>query len=109
MVARKKVCRVESVVDAGLREELRRSTTSERDCDAMLKDAPLIEAALRTDRLVVSLDETVRSLFARAAEQVRVLDSIAWVNPDKTKDQTISWLEANAERERSRLLGSATQ
>jgi hypothetical protein len=71
----------------------------------MRKDYHLLEAALATDRNVVSLDEIVRALFDNAAVSVAALKNIVWVNPDKPEEEAIVWLEKNAKRERKRMLG----
>lgn len=71
---------------------------------AMRKDYHLLEAAIATDRSVISLDETVRVLFASAAESIVALKNVVWVNPDKAGEQSIDWLERNAKPERKRML-----
>ncbi len=57
-----------------------------------LKDLPLIEAALRTNNIVVSLDEE-----ARAAFRLPELNAITWANPAIERDRMKTWLEAGAE------------
>ncbi len=52
----------------------------------MLKDLRLIEAAIATDKIVISLDDnTARKFFIRAASQVDKLKNIVWVNPDNNR------------------------
>jgi hypothetical protein len=65
----------------------------------------LIEAAKTTDETVISLDETVRNLFISAARHVGELRTIVWINPDKTEEQPITWLENGAKHEKKRSLG----
>ena len=55
------------------------------------KDLPLIEAALRTDNIVVSLDERARESF-----QFRELNIIVWVNPVRESLLMRPWLEEGA-------------
>jgi hypothetical protein len=71
----------------------------------MRKDYHLLEAAIATDHSVVSLDETVRVLFASAAGSIVALKNVVWVNPDKAGEKSIDWLERNAKPERKRMLG----
>ena len=72
----------------------------------MLKDAHLIEAAVDTDRRVISCDETVRRLYRRVAPRVDDLREIIWVNPTKTADEEpISWLQDGAPTDPQRMLG----
>jgi hypothetical protein len=73
------------------------------------KDIHLIEAALSTDKIVVSLDDnTARRFFTLAAqgvEELSELKAIAWVNPDKPEETPIAWLKGGANPEPERLLG----
>lgn len=72
----------------------------------MFKDLRLIEAALATDKTVVSLDDnTARKFFANAADEVDELKEIVWVNPAKPEEQAIFWLENGAAPEKERKLG----
>ncbi len=105
MMARKKVHRIGSAVNDSLRSKIERVTASAKDREAMLKDFHLIEAAMATDRIVISLDKTVRRLFAVAARDVGELKSIAWVNPDQTEERPILWLGNGAKPDKKRLLG----
>jgi hypothetical protein len=74
------------------------------------KDIHLIEAALATDKIVVSLDDnTARRFFTKAAKEVEELSelkAIAWVNPDKPEEKPIEWLKKGANLDPERLLGS---
>ena len=71
----------------------------------MHHDMLLVEAALATDRLVVSLDEEVRGLFVQNLNRLRALARVAWVNPDRDEDAALSWLRRGARAERKRMLG----
>jgi len=68
----------------------------------------LIEAAIATDRIVISLDDnTARRFFGRVAVQVDELKEIVWVNPAKIEEEKpIEWLEKGAEAQSDRLLGN---
>lgn len=68
---------------------------------AMLKDLCLLEAALATDKTVISLDNTVRNLFAVATEQITEIRSIVWVNPNEDEEKTQAWLEKGAKPDKS--------
>ena len=71
----------------------------------MQKDFHLLQAALATDRTVISLDETVRRLFVHASQQVGEIRDIIWVNPDRTaEEQPIEWLQNGAPPEPHRQL-----
>jgi hypothetical protein len=108
MVAKKKVeYRADIAADEELWNTIKSITASEKNCEAMLKDFRLIEAALATDKTVISLDDTVRKLFDKAAVQVGELRNVVWVNPDKTEEEKpIDWLKDGAQAEKKRLLGN---
>ena len=59
------------------------SPTNEQN-HAMLKDVPLVEAALQTGHIVVSRDEDARVFF-----QIRELSTITWVNPLAEPEQVL--------------------
>ncbi|AGP37620.1 hypothetical protein [Sorangium cellulosum] len=61
---------------------------------AVAKDMLLVEAALASDRRVISLDEKVRRHFAVLAASVADLRSVHWANPTSTG--CIAWLAAQA-------------
>ena len=105
MYARKKVARPEVAPDDALRASIRNSGLTEKECAAALKDAHLIEAALISDLRVVSLDETVRAIYRKAAPRVAPLRPVHWANPTKDEEHTIEWLEDGAEVEEVRQLG----
>jgi len=105
MTARRKVNRIADPFDAELRKKIKKTAVNEKSREAMLKDIHLIEAAKATDQTVIALDETVRKLFTVAAKSIGVLKNIVWVNPDKTTEQTIAWLEQGAKSEKKRWIG----
>ena len=107
MFARRKVRYVEIVEDNILREKVLRTANNADERQELLDDLLLIEAALATDRTVASLDESVRSLFRRAAGRVGELRAIVWVNPELEEDEPIPWLERGALAEPDRMLGYA--
>jgi len=78
-------------------------------CDGtakMLKDWHLIEAALATDKIIVSRDDTARELFSGAAKNVGEIQKVIWVNPAEELDPCF-WLEKGASAEDRRMLGRA--
>lgn len=74
----------------------------------MFKDLRLLEAAIATDKTVISLDDnTARTFFSQAASEINALKEIVWVNPDKVEEETpIEWLENGAKPESKRLLAT---
>jgi len=67
MAARKKVLRIHADRNDSLRNGITLHATSDQAREAMFKDAHLLEAALVTDRIVVSLDREARGLFGRTS------------------------------------------
>ena len=74
-------------------------------CVIMSKDYILLEAALKSDKIVLSLDGQVCFHFTVAAKAIPEIREIVWVNPGKAEDTAIAWLEAGAEPEPHRQLG----
>lgn len=110
MVAKKKLeYRNDIVINDELWKGVEDFTDFDNQREAMVKDLLLIEAALVTDKIIVSLDERVRKLFRQAAEQVEELRNIVWVDPAKSEEQAISWLENGATAEPERMLGFYTK
>jgi hypothetical protein len=73
----------------------------------MNKDLLLLEAALKTDSLVTSLDEKARNPFMRVAKFIPEIQRIIWVNPDKPEERPIEWLQSGAPADAWRMLGQA--
>ncbi len=71
----------------------------------MLKDFHLVEAASQADKIVISMDETVRNCFREITHKIRPLAFIAWVNPCIREETPVDWLKNGARLERERLLG----
>lgn len=70
------------------------------------RDVHLIEAAIATDRLVTSRDETARGAFKIASNDIREIVEIVWVNPTRACEEPIEWLQNGAKAESHRRLGS---
>ncbi len=105
MIAQRKVCWVDAPVDDALRHKVEQVAPDEKKREIMLKDTHLIEAALKADKVVVSMDEIVRQCFHEATQKIGILKPIAWVNPCKAEDASLEWLLSGAKLEKERLLG----
>lgn len=95
--------------DSSLRRRIENAASSDLNAAAMLKDCRLIEAARQADRTVLSLDDTVRKLFATICGAVRELRPIVWVNPMQPHEQCVAWIAGGARPERQRMLRSYLQ
>ena len=105
MIAQKRMCLIDAPANTQLRRKVEQCASSENKGKAMLKDIHLIEAAHQADKIVISMDETVRNCFREITHQIRPLAFIAWVNPCIVEETAIDWLHNGAEIERERLLG----
>jgi hypothetical protein len=90
-----------------LSEQIEAVAKDDVELAIMNKDLLLLEAALKTDSLVTSLDEKARNPFMRVAKFIPEIQRIVWVNPDKPEEQSIEWLQAGAPAEDFRMLGHA--
>ena len=106
MYSRRKVDTVDAPEDVELRRQIGRARASTSMRAAMLKDCHLLEAAMRTDGLIMSLDDEARGLFADFAEHHDRSGRIVWVNPARPADETQAWLQAGAPSEAERTLDS---
>jgi hypothetical protein len=106
MEARKKVYRLDCEADEALRHKIKQFVPADKHYEAMIKDCHLIEAAILTDKIIVSLDDIARDLFTTITVKVGEFRNLVWVNPDNIEDeQPILWLEQGAKTEKKRQLG----
>lgn len=105
MIAQKRVCLIRAPVDHELRQKVEQCASSDNKRKAMLKDFHLVEAAYQADKIVISMDETVRQCFREVTHKIRPLAFIVWVNPCISEETPVDWLKNGAELERERLLG----
>jgi len=96
MLARRKVVEPSGCEDRALRARISRSGLPENQRSAMEQDVHLVEAALVTDRIVVSTDNSARRLFSVLAERHGLLRTVVWVNPAENPDRLVQWLEKGA-------------
>ena len=108
MRRRDKILTVKKSGNVEIRKQLKNSQAPTNDKKKMEKDVRLIEAALKTDRIIISLDDEARSLFKKFAESSQSLEKIVWVNPAKFTEEPIAWLENGAKPEKERQLGSSS-
>ena len=108
MVAKRKFEFLDIPVNDELWNKIDRIAGTDKQRTEMFKDLRLIEAAIATDRIVISLDDnTARRFFGRVAVQVDELKEIVWVNPAKIEEEKpIEWLENGAKPEKERMLGN---
>ena len=104
MYGKKQVDRNEIEPNKDLRERIDMDVTPNQK-EIIAKDVHLIEAAIKTDRLVTSQDEKARKAFGNASTSVGELRQIVWVNPTRKCEKPIDWLRDGAKTEAHRQLG----
>ena len=70
--------------------------------EAMLKDFHLLEAAMQTDRIVISLDKLSQTLFAVTCQHVGEIGDVMWVHPDDA--DILEWLGKGADSDPEKQL-----
>lgn len=104
MMKLKKLRPVKDELHEDLRDAIGTHSEDQNVAEIMLKDAHLIEAALATDRRIVSLDEAVRGHCRRLAATFDILQRVVWANPVLEDEQVTEWIHTGARADRSRLL-----
>ena len=106
MIATRRFHYIELPQNKALYDKIEATAITEKEINAMLKDFHLLGAALETDQTIISLEKCVQQLFARAAQQVLEIRDIIWVNPDRTEERPILWLQNGAPPEPHRQLSA---
>jgi hypothetical protein len=101
MVRLDKVVAVEAPVQTALRERVNTLSVDDGVRAAIVKDVLLIEAALASDGIVVSLDEAMRGHLSRHARQLIEVQGVFWANPTVDHAATVAWFERGAPTRRA--------
>ncbi|MCD4786057.1 MAG: hypothetical protein K8T10_19730 [Candidatus Eremiobacteraeota bacterium] len=72
--------------------------------EEVLKDTHLVEAAIKTDKTIASLDNKARNNFSKMSPGIGELRSIYWINPANPDENVIQWLESGSIPDANRLL-----
>ena len=105
MYARRLVDELDIGDDEPLRGRIEHAAPNANIAAILLKDAHLIELALASDERILSLDETARRHYHQAAQEIRELRRLCWVNPAVPDEQAVEWLVGGAHANRHRKLG----
>jgi len=106
MLGHRKLAYMGDASNEGFRDAIASLPLTEKEREVILKDLHLVEAAMASDRVVVSRDEEARSSFRKAACHIPELRDIMWVNPTEDPGSVLRWLSEGAERRTDFLLGS---
>jgi hypothetical protein len=99
MAGRRKMFFLEDAVAESLRRQVSSLDLPDRQVSAMLKDIHLVGAALRTDGLIVSIDDEARQLYEDNAALLPDVHGVRWVSPVRNIDAAVTWLAAGAKPE----------
>ena len=106
MEMRNRVCPIDPLQDEKLCTNILSTARSAKQIKTMKKDFRLLNAALATDHTIISCERIIRKLFARASKEVSEIRDIIWVNPDRTEEEPILWLQSGAPPESHRRLSA---
>lgn len=104
MIAKRKYKFCKSVTLSELRNKLEQLKMEHKTREAIWKDICLVEAAIATDKIIISLDDKVRDYLVEVSENIPEVKLILWLNPDK-ESESVKWLEKGAILENKRLIG----
>jgi len=114
MQSRRRVLRLNNPINNELRAQIKH-VVAPNAIDRVLKDVPLVEAALASEQRILSLNERERKHFQIAVRHpnpeswVTALGDIIWVNPGLPREGAPHWLFAGAPDEPHRCLGYTGQ
>ena len=105
MIAKKRFYYDASPENQVLCNTIEQTATNENEVKEMWDDFHLLEAALKADQTIISLDRSIRELFARATRHVSEIRDIVWVNPEYSEEEEpLDWLKNGAPPEDYRKL-----
>jgi hypothetical protein len=66
-----------------------------KDRAAVFKDLHLVETAIACDRIILSLDDTMKKLITFTSQVIKNLRDLSWANPDSAHEDVKVWLSHN--------------
>ncbi|MGE1234049.1 hypothetical protein ACQJ0G_01300 [Bacillus altitudinis] len=87
----------------GVRQKVNNIKDKQR-IGAILKDIHLLEAAILTDKLIISLDNKARSNFSHFYNCISNLPNVCWINPCDSQENALSWLDSKDKYSKERFL-----
>ena len=90
----KLIAKQEIDVMRDLRSKIRSERVHAKFCSSMHpeEDVHLLEAALQTNKIVASFDDTARRCFASVSRQISEIKEIMWVNPKEESETCNVWI-----------------
>lgn len=96
MKAKRLWCVLTPEPNSGLAARAKKIACTEEVRQEILKDLHLLENALATDKVVLSMETNVFQLFSAYKKVLKVPRPVAWVNPTDDSDACAAWLAAGA-------------
>jgi hypothetical protein len=92
--------------DEGLRAKINRLGLPGNARHELAEDLHLVEAALASDRIVVSRDDAARALFRSVTGDCPEIEKVLWCNPVELGEEGVEWLRTGARVVKAWQLGS---
>jgi hypothetical protein len=105
MISKRKVARLTPTLNPEIYDVIGELITVEKQQADILKDTLLVEAAVSSDKTILSLDDRMRRLLMVLAPQVREVGELVWVNPTNAEENCLPWLKEGAQPEKHRQIG----
>ena len=90
--------------DSGLTARTKKIACAEEVRQEILKDVHLLENALATDKVVLSMETNVFGLFNDYKKALKVPEPVAWVNPTDDIEGCVAWMATGAEVAKARCV-----
>ena len=101
-----KILRTRVARDEELRNKINHLGLPEQSRQEIAEDLHLVEAALASDSIVVSRDDSARALLQSITGSCPELAKVVWCNPVDLREEALQWLETGARSVKVWQLGS---
>jgi len=105
MHSKDKIEEIGDIKNNVLRDKIINSGLTNDELKTVLKDIHILEAALETDKIVISTDDRVRNLLKGISASIIELRDIIWVNPKHDLNFLLYWLKKGANPREDLKLG----
>ena len=106
MTRKGKLIRLRIGPDTDLRAKINRLGLPDQDRQAVSEDIHLIEAAIASDHIIISRDDSVERLLSGIAPSFPEFGMVVWCNPVARGSEALEWLGNRAESVRAWQLRS---
>jgi hypothetical protein len=96
MIARKQIFPIKIDEHERIESSLSDFGLTDKQEKNALKDCHLIDAALKTDKIIASADDRAKEIFSIAAIKAEIMQKLIWINPKKIAAELIVLLEGKS-------------